>query len=241
MILWESYMFIAETTNPTMKTCNKCKILKELSEFNKDKSRKNGYSYTCSKCIGENSKKHYASNKENILKEQKGKYNEYFKNRYKNKSNEQKEEFKDYLKKYQSTEEYKIKRRKYKKEIYYKIPKNKILNHLRKRIRDYIKGETNKIKYNEILGCSSEEYKLYLEQQFKLEMTWDNYGKVWEIDHIIPLNTFDTNNWIELKKAFHFTNTQPLFITTRIAKSLGYINEIGNRNKSKFGELQEIN
>jgi hypothetical protein len=214
-----------------MKTCNKCKTPKDLSEFNKDKSRKDGYSYACSKCLSLNSKKHYDNNKEDILKEQKGKNNEYFKNRYKNKSNLQKEEFRNYLKEYQSTEKHKIKRRIYKKEIYNKRPKNKILNHLRKRIRDYIKGETNKIKYNDILGCSSEEYKLYLESKFKPEMTWENYGKIWEIDHIISLSSFDINNWVELKKAFHFTNTQPLFVTTKIAKSFGYINETGNRDK----------
>jgi len=30
----------------------------------------------------------------------------------------------------------------------------------------------------------------------------------------------------------YYTNLQPLFKTTEIAKSLGYINEMGNRNKS---------
>lgn len=36
----------------------------------------------------------------------------------------------------------------------------------------------------------------------------------------------------EQKQCFNFTNFQPLFKTTEIAKSFGYINEIGNREKS---------
>jgi len=63
-------------------------------------------------------------------------------------------------------------------------------------------------------------------------MNWSNQGKIWEIDHIIPISKFDLTNQNEQKKAFHYTNTQPLFKTTQIAKQLGY-NEIGNRNKLK--------
>ena len=36
----------------------------------------------------------------------------------------------------------------------------------------------------------------------------------------------------EQKQCFNFTNFQPLFKTTEIAKSFGDINEIGNREKS---------
>ena len=36
----------------------------------------------------------------------------------------------------------------------------------------------------------------------------------------------------EQKQCFNFTNFKHLFKTTEIAKSFGYINEIGNREKS---------
>lgn len=41
-----------------MKTCSKCKIPKELSEFGKDKSKKDGHQYSCKTCY----KKFYRSN-----------------------------------------------------------------------------------------------------------------------------------------------------------------------------------
>jgi hypothetical protein len=34
------------------------------------------------------------------------------------------------------------------------------------------------------------------------------------------------------KKCFNYNNLQPLFKTTQIAESFGYINNIGNRNKN---------
>jgi hypothetical protein len=63
-------------------------------------------------------------------------------------------------------------------------------------------------------------------------MTWGNYGIIWEIDHKIPLSSFDLIQEENIPKAFSYLNTQPLFKTTEIAKSFGYEDQIGNRNKS---------
>ena len=38
---------------------------------------------------------------------------------------------------------------------------------------------------------------------------------------------------LEQQLCFHYTNTQPLFKTTKIAESFGYVNYVGNRDKSK--------
>ena len=75
--------------------------------------------------------------------------------------------------------------------------------------------------------------KQHLESQFKPEMNWENHGKIWEIDHIKPCISFDLTNIEQQKQCFHYTNLQPLFKTSELAESFGYINEIGNRNKSK--------
>ena len=53
-------------------------------------------------------------------------------------------------------------------------------------------------------------YKQYLEAQFTPEMTWDNYGSYWEVDHIKSLFTFDFNNPDNIVKAFNYKNTRPL-------------------------------
>ena len=46
--------------------------------------------------------------------------------------------------------------------------------------------------------------------------------------------TIDLTKKEEQQKCFHYTNLQPLFKTTEIAKQFGYENEVGNRNKSNI-------
>jgi hypothetical protein len=85
----------------------------------------------------------------------------------------------------------------------------------------------------DIIDCSIKEFQIYLEKQFSPEMTWENHGEIWEIDHIIGCVNFNMESIEEQKKCFHYTNMQPLFKTSDIAKSFGYVDHIGNRNKPK--------
>jgi hypothetical protein len=64
-------------------------------------------------------------------------------------------------------------------------------------------------------------------------MSWENHGKIWEIDHIKACSNFDLTKLEEQQQCFHYTNLQPLFKTTGIAKSFSYIDQTGNRNKYK--------
>jgi hypothetical protein len=70
----------------------------------------------------------------------------------------------------------------------------------------------------ELLGCSIEEFKTYLEGLFQADMSWDNYGKYWEVDHIIPLSRVDLTNVDVLKLVCHYTNLQPLTKLENIKK-----------------------
>lgn len=47
-----------------MKTCCSCKEEKPLTQFNKNKSKKDGYNNMCKDCSRSSSKKYYANNKE---------------------------------------------------------------------------------------------------------------------------------------------------------------------------------
>ena len=47
-----------------MKKCGMCKVVKELTEFNKNKSRKDGRGTNCRECAKIKSKEYYSKNTE---------------------------------------------------------------------------------------------------------------------------------------------------------------------------------
>ena len=101
----------------------------------------------------------------------------------------------------------------------------------RHRIHRALKDNIKLKKSIELLGCEIDFYRQYLESKFLPEMNWDNWGDIWEIDHIIPIASFDLVELENQLKCFNYLNTQPLFKTTEIAESFGYIGYIGNKNK----------
>jgi hypothetical protein len=88
-----------------------------------------------------------------------------------------------------------------------------IRNSIYKSLHYKTHDKNSKTEY--ILGCSFEEFKIYLESKFEPWMNWENYGKYngtlnygWDIDHIIPLSTAKTVE--DIIKLNHYTNLQPL-------------------------------
>jgi len=72
---------------------------------------------------------------------------------------------------------------------------------------------------SEMLGCPVEFFKTYIEERFYGKMAWDNWGEVWELDHIIPCASFDLSNEEEARRCFHYSNFQPLIKTENRIKS----------------------
>lgn len=88
----------------------------------------------------------------------------------------------------------------------------RILCSLRRRLYGtYLrKGWSNSA--SSLLGCSLEDFRIYLESKFEPGMTWENYGKHgWHIDHIVPCALFDLTKEDHRKRCFHFSNLQPMF------------------------------
>jgi hypothetical protein len=90
---------------------------------------------------------------------------------------------------------------------------------IRLRIIHGVKRLSKKSSTFELLGCSIIHLRKVLEEQFKLGMNWQNWGrKGWHIDHIIPCNSFDLRKKSEQKKCFHYTNLQPLWWYENLSK-----------------------
>jgi hypothetical protein len=163
--------------------CNKCNEKKDIKDFYKSShpSHSQGYITPCKKCLKNQQKSKYTG--------------DYHKNRLQNLSPEQK-----LLRTQQLTENARKRR---------KDPNTKLKEALRARIYNNMRNNKNNTSL-EYLGCSIDEYKIHLQNQFTPEMNWENWGSYWEIDHIVPLSKGGT---------FHFSNTQPLTITENRKKS----------------------
>jgi hypothetical protein len=189
--------------NKKIKKCSTCKVSKNLLDFNKNKSQKDGYENLCRLC----KKNYYDLNKNSILKNKK----EYHINN--------KEKISIIKKEYCKNNRDKI-------NSYYRVysKKRKLTDHLYKlscNIRTLIgmsikgSGYKKKSKINEYLCCSFEEFKKHLELQFKDGMNWKNQGE-WHLDHIYPISLAKDEE--ELIKLNHYTNFQPLWAVDNIKK-----------------------
>ena len=104
---------------------------------------------------------------------------------------------------------------------------------LRSRLWHAIRGKVKVGSAVRDLGCSLKYFKHYIEGKFLPGMTWENWAlDGWHLDHIIPMSSFDLTNREELLRACHYTNMQPLWATTAIARANGDMFSIGNLEKS---------
>jgi hypothetical protein len=83
----------------------------------------------------------------------------------------------------------------------------------------------NNKKWETILGYSILDLMSHLESKFTPEMSWDNYGKYWHIDHIKPKSLFIYSSMEdeEFKKCWSLDNLQPLEAVENIRKGNKYL------------------
>jgi hypothetical protein len=126
-------------------------------------------------------------------------------------------------------------------DLYNDAYKRKIIKYrVSKRIWEALKSVNIKKdkKAEEFLGCSAKYLVKYLKSRFTDKMTLENYGD-WHIDHIKPCSHFDLKDESQLKLAFHYTNLQPIWGSTKIAKKYGFENYVGNLNKTDSDIYQD--
>lgn len=207
-----------------MKKCSKCGVEKSLEDFPQRKKRKDGRDSRCTDCA----KIYYQNNKEKLFKRRREHFEEN-KDRilqyHKDYRQSHKEEFKKYGAKSRNKlknvnkEEKLQKRREWEKQARDKRSGYKLKQNISRRIRSGLSGKIKSDTTVNLLGCTIEEFKLYLENQFTEGMSWENYGlHGWHIDHIIPCHTFDLTDPEQQKICFHYTNQRPLWAKDNLSR-----------------------
>ncbi len=205
------------------KLCNTCKLTKTLDLFynngrNKCKEcvLKTGKEYTNSHRLEKSiyNKEYREKNKEKLNQESKDYYNSH------------KEQLDTKQKKYLQRPEVKERTRKYwsnynkdkrKTDVQFKLRST-----LRRRLGNALKKEFKSGSAIRDLGCSIDEFKLYLESNWLEGMTWDNYGNKegqWSIDHTIPLSSFDLTIREQLLIACNYKNQLPMWHIDNLKKN----------------------
>jgi hypothetical protein len=204
--------------------CKKCNIEKNLDEMIKSKTSKGGYANLCKDCNRLKTKKYREDNKDHHDKYIKEYYNRPdIKEKSRLNSIKYREDNKDKLKiqkkkwRENNKDKLKIQKKKYRKIKKETDPIYRLYQLISSTIRksfNYNGFKKNSRTY-EIIGISFEEFKLYIESKFEDWMTWENRGLYngelnygWDIDHIIPLSTAETEE--DIIKLNHYTNLQPL-------------------------------
>jgi len=200
------------------KVCAKCKTEKEVLNFDKCTSCKDGIYHTCKNC-----RKEYRKEKSKSTNEYNKKY--YIKNL-------------DYQLKRKKTyrennkELLKAKHHNYKKSRFNNDPLFKFITKIRNIIYNSLRTNNNNntnTKMYTILGCTPNQFKLHLESQFQPWMDWSNRGKYngqpnygWDIDHIISMSSAKTEE--DVIKLNHYTNLRP---------RCSYLNRVEDNRKYK--------
>jgi hypothetical protein len=135
-----------------------------------------------------------------------------------------KEHRKQYLKEYREKNIDKIRQNKrdYERNRKATDPLYKLISNFRTAIYTVLK-ESNVDKYGhyfDILQYTPEELIIHLENQFKDDMTWENYG-IWHVDHKLPITSFDIQEMgdEEFIRCWCLDNLQPMWGEENIRKS----------------------
>jgi hypothetical protein len=161
-----------------------------------------GLSPHCKSCKSNKDKEYYSKNRETILENVK----EYAANN-KDKINER---WRSYRKNREKTDpKYRIDRR-FSCAVY----------------QDLMMRGTSKSNrgWQDLVGYTVEELRTHLESLFKPEMSWENYGTYWHIDHIRPKDWFKYESCEdpEFRVCWALTNLQPLEAVANVTKSNRY-------------------
>jgi DNA-directed RNA polymerase subunit RPC12/RpoP len=200
-----------------LKKCSKCKKELPKDNFTKNSQTKDGLEYRCKECRNKQSKKYYRNNKHYFVEWWSG----YYKKNKKSENKRSSDKYKRYVKTIPDYNKNRYEKQKdYQKAYLYnyeRIKRNedenfRLAKALRSRLHDFLLGKNKSVATEKLIGCTSEEFHVYIENQFKPGMTWDNYGRHgWVIDHYWPVCEFDLTDAQQRLACFNFRNLQPLW------------------------------
>jgi len=192
--------------------CKECYNNKNLEDMVKSFHKKKHTYYIqnlCKECKSKSRRVNYEKNKEKELLNGK-KYKEKNKEKIKIQRKEYHNENKEKIKQYKENNPEIVKKC---RKNYYIKHKQDIIKYTKyqKMIKRYLFCKRQKDKIRNLIGCTPTEFKKWITSQFVGIMNIENHGKVWELDHIISQNFFDTSDENDMLICHNWRNIRPCF------------------------------
>ena len=117
---------------------------------------------------------------------------------------------------------------------------------IRQRTSYAFKSQNNE-KINDLIGCSNYFFRKWIIYQLYGDMTLENYGKVWCLDHCYPLSKISLSNENDLIKYTNWFNIRPMYIKDNIIKGrkinqhLCLLQEVKAKHFAKLNGQEERN
>lgn len=179
------------------KTCSRCHVQLPLSSFSRQRTRLLPHCKACERVA-------YQKNKDKILAQKK---------LYRQKTKQQSIEYSKEYSRTHRQQRCQWARQRYREDVDYKL---RCI--LRSRLTDALCRMSKAASVVVMVGCDMGMLRLWLEWQFTREMTWENQGSFWHIDHVLPVSKFNLADASHQQQSFHWTNLQPLAKGENLAK-----------------------
>jgi hypothetical protein len=108
-------------------------------------------------------------------------------------------------------------------------PNFKLKYALRSNLHSHIRRIEGGVKSERTLsyvGCSLNFLRSWFEFQFDQNMSWDNHGSYWHIDHIKPCSSFDLTDNDMLHECYSWSNLRPVHSLENLSKGSKLDNEL---------------
>jgi hypothetical protein len=203
------------------KSCDKCIQVKTIDKYRK--YCENSYSKTCKKCLNELDKIRKKNQRQKKAENFLAKCEKCNEEKVLNEFTKLKKFYKkkiclscypDFLRE-QKTEWCRNERL---TNINYRLKKS-----LAARLRNVLNKNDTTMNY---IGCNIQYLREWFEYNFNSEMSWENYGSFWSIDHIIPVCKFDLTIEDEKLKCWNWSNLMPVTIKYNSSKKEIDINQV---------------
>jgi hypothetical protein len=206
-ICWDD-RFSCQVIKGGFKKCGICKVWKKIDRFSNAKKTLTGLNLKCKKCSSIKFKEWYVDKDDEYRIEANARRLEGLRERIRNESEEDR---KARLAK-------RNKRYNERRKIDSKFRLNKIMG---SSMWYSLRGNKKETHWERLVDYTIDDLIEHLESKFTDEMSWENAGPYWHIDHIIPISkfNFEKPEDFDFKRCWALENLQPLEAIENLKKN----------------------